>query len=701
MSLKKMQEKGQAIVEFAIVAIVLLLIFFVIIELGRVLWGWLTVQSAARSGSRYAITGQFEPNCQDAGLPCDDPRVVSIRNEILDRLTGLSLNTDEDVSYEDDNALFIEVYGVDEFGVLREDFAGIPGQPVVVRVVYNVPIITPILNTIVESVPVMGQVVANNELFGQTGATNQGQSIAPNIPPIPTAGPTPTFTPSPTPSNTPNPTAGPSPTASNTPTLTSSPTPVRCSVNIEETLVEQDGDIDVSADIGDFITVTDLTTGLVLAQNIEVVNAVSNYACEGFVQITLNQQLQGDHVILVESSNTTFDVSTVQSLTPTPTLIPTNTPQPTNTPTATATGVPPTETPAQPFIFLDRDCAFGPTAQFTLRGFNWTPNGSVFLSWDGGNLSTPVVDDAGSFVIQLSVTGVTSGTYTFTAQNTTATATVTFDAPCTNITPTPTVIPPTETPIPSDLVIGDPILVSTPPIIGYQPVTFRMVITNTGEVDVKNQFFVDLFFDVEEGDLTRDDEGDILQINLDGSSGYRAISSLPGGETRVITITAPIGFEGISTDDRTVHNMVDSVLQVSESKEDNNVAGPVGVQVTPGNTPTPTPTIDGAGQIGGVVRTLYTSWVPQGRARVYLIYHDDVNNLEQVVGLPAQTALRDGSYNFFGVPPITAPNYYEIVACFDVDAETRVGRKLLSPGVSNNLITNAYMLPDASGCPYN
>ncbi|MFN2222124.1 MAG: TadE/TadG family type IV pilus assembly protein, partial [Candidatus Promineifilaceae bacterium] len=52
--------KGQALVEFALVITLLLLIIFVIIEAGRLFQAWVTVQNAARSAGRYAITGQYE-----------------------------------------------------------------------------------------------------------------------------------------------------------------------------------------------------------------------------------------------------------------------------------------------------------------------------------------------------------------------------------------------------------------------------------------------------------------------------------------------------------------------------------------------------------------------------------------------------------------------------------------------------------------
>jgi Flp pilus assembly protein TadG len=48
----KLRERGDAIVEFALVAPILLLILFGILEVGRVVDAWIVVQNAAREGAR-------------------------------------------------------------------------------------------------------------------------------------------------------------------------------------------------------------------------------------------------------------------------------------------------------------------------------------------------------------------------------------------------------------------------------------------------------------------------------------------------------------------------------------------------------------------------------------------------------------------------------------------------------------------------
>ena len=71
-------DAGQAVVEFALSLAVLLLLIFGVVEGGRVLHGWITLQNAAREGGRYAITGQYEESCLSDVPACPDARIWSI-----------------------------------------------------------------------------------------------------------------------------------------------------------------------------------------------------------------------------------------------------------------------------------------------------------------------------------------------------------------------------------------------------------------------------------------------------------------------------------------------------------------------------------------------------------------------------------------------------------------------------------------------
>jgi hypothetical protein len=54
------RRRGQALAEFALTLPILLLLLFGIIEFARIFQAWVTLQNAARTAARYAITGQVE-----------------------------------------------------------------------------------------------------------------------------------------------------------------------------------------------------------------------------------------------------------------------------------------------------------------------------------------------------------------------------------------------------------------------------------------------------------------------------------------------------------------------------------------------------------------------------------------------------------------------------------------------------------------
>ncbi|MCP4424270.1 MAG: hypothetical protein GY803_07265, partial [Chloroflexi bacterium] len=132
----------------------------------------------------------------------------------------------------------------------------------------------------------------------------------------------------------------------------------------------------------------------------------------------------------------------------------------------------------------------------------------------------------------------------------------------------------TINPLPADLVIGPLELVTPLPIRPYEPVQFRTTISNTGDIDVSDQFFVNIYFDPSE--VYSD------SIPMQYSDGYVAIASLAGGDSRVVTVTSATGFANEPANHQ-VYAMVDSGEQISEADETNNIAGPLVVNVTPYN----------------------------------------------------------------------------------------------------------------------
>lgn len=687
---------AQAMVEFALIVTVLLMLIFILIESARILWAWNTVQNSAREGIRYAITGQTEglpcpvdtlskftetaPGRDVCGLP-DSNRVASIIERSHTALSGLPLD-ETTTTYEDDNYYNIEVYGVNESSVLQYDFGGLPNETVVVRVTYRVPIITPLISPFLPSIPVVGQVALNNESFGQLTSTGGGTGLPPGIPPIPTAGVTPSPTPSPTSTNTP--TAGPSPTATATGTSTSTAVPVVCPVAFEAAPIAGQTSVLVTGEPGATVTIIDIDTGEVLGTT--VLLARSGHLCGGFADFivplhpSLNKPLVAGHFILVEDEFGNQDIREVLLRPPTATPTQTNTAVPTATASSTPS-VTPTHTPGVPYIIVNPKCGSGPNVQFSVSGFNW-PDEDISLFWNDSQFQMTVdnTQHNGAFSRLLTINSVLNGTYNVRAISNSVNTTAQFKVPCDTFVPTPVTATPTSTPRPIDLVmISAPRLVSVPPIRSFEPVEFSVVITNTGDVDVNQQFFVDIYLDPSNVYTTH--------IPLSDSSGYSAVSALAGGDSRVITITAPVGFAN-QPDPHVVYGMVDSagppgVGQIFEPNEQNNVSQPASVAgVIPANTPTPTPTRDplGVDVIAGIVQSRIIQWVPQYRAQVLL-----VNSRGIVMGI-TDTDI-NGYYQFNDVLPDT----YSVYSCIDIDGLSYVGVR--TGIVPPNPVANIYMLP--------
>lgn len=656
--------QGQALLEFALIITVLLMMMFLIIESARILWAWNTVQNAAREGARYAITGQFNDPCNSTDLPkfaalCDGTdtetmRVASIVNVAHEGLSGLPLNETSGI-FEDDNYYQIEVWGVNDQGQIQADFGGLPNTPVVVRAFYRVPIITPLLQPIVPSVPVFGQVTMNNESFGQLGNANQGQGVPPELPPIPTAGvtPSPTFTPT----NTPSPTPGPTSTDTLTPTYTPSVTPSYCGLQFEGSPVAGNNYVYVTGEIGRLVTIIDVNTGLTLGQGTLLDR--NDHACPGFLSIPLTGTLVDGHLLLAESNNTSdkFAQAWVLPGTPTPTVSPTRTTAPTQAPTSTPTQTL-TPTPSGPYIALQPNCGSAPNVQFTVQGFNWPQNTTISLYWNSTQLQSTInTGTQTSFSQTWQKFGLDSSRvveYEVVAVSATRTARAIFKTPCDNVTVTPVTFTPTPSPAPADLlIVGPPQLISTPPIVAYQPVDFSVVISNTGDIPVESQFFVDVFLDPDPTTVLTD------SIPINQSGGYQGVGSLAGRESRVITISVPLGFRNEPVN-HLVYGMVDSLEQINESNETNNISAQLLYnQVTPAPTPTPTAPSTGADLvIGTVYRNTTRGLAPLLRADVTIIDSGSGNVIGRTISDPIT-----GVYRFTSLPLGT----YTVMACGSIN----------------------------------
>jgi hypothetical protein len=87
-----LKEKGAAVVEFALVAVIFFTVLFSIIEFGYLYWVTLTMQHAVREGARYAVV--TDPSYFPGPTPLDpstqaQKRCKAVKASIKDNAMGL------------------------------------------------------------------------------------------------------------------------------------------------------------------------------------------------------------------------------------------------------------------------------------------------------------------------------------------------------------------------------------------------------------------------------------------------------------------------------------------------------------------------------------------------------------------------------------------------------------------------------------
>jgi hypothetical protein len=189
--------KGQGLVEFALILPLLLLLLLGIIEGGRIIWAYVTVQNAAREAARYAVTGRpFACGTDPAGSPsptayCDDAtrgdpwatqvytttRVKAIKDVARTVGKNLSVSTwaDTDLNVYNAHKNTAGAFGIAVIGQSAVytkglgNFGGEPGWNVRVETYYNVEMIDPIYDVVMG-----GQII---HLAGRVELQNEGIDV--------------------------------------------------------------------------------------------------------------------------------------------------------------------------------------------------------------------------------------------------------------------------------------------------------------------------------------------------------------------------------------------------------------------------------------------------------------------------------------------------------------------------------------------
>ena len=227
---RKMREKAQGMVEFALVIPLLLMLMYGVIEFGRVILVFSSVFTASREGARYGSVAGNYTDC--AGI-----RNAAIRTGTFAGVQSgqISINYDHGPgtsTYSSCNSSLDPDSG-DRIIVS----VNVPFQPFLLPYVglFNFNIQSTSRRTILGDIDVEGTQFVTYVTHTLTPTSTFTNTPTPTYTTTPTASPTPTDTPTetPTPTDTPTPTEGPTPTPTDTltpsPTNTYTPTPTETS----------------------------------------------------------------------------------------------------------------------------------------------------------------------------------------------------------------------------------------------------------------------------------------------------------------------------------------------------------------------------------------------------------------------------------------------------------------------------------------
>jgi hypothetical protein len=202
------RERGQTLVELALILPVLLLIVLVAIDFGRAFFGYVVLTNASRIGANFAASHPAAWGTPGNAADQADYEELILRDTDVANC-ALVGGTPPDPTFTDGS----------DTGTTKTDV----GDRVDVGLTCTFTPITPIVSAVIGSSLEMS---ANSDF-----AIRAGTVSGVPVPPPPTPGPTPVATPTPIAGATPTPTPLPGPTPTPTPVPTPSPTPIgNCAV---------------------------------------------------------------------------------------------------------------------------------------------------------------------------------------------------------------------------------------------------------------------------------------------------------------------------------------------------------------------------------------------------------------------------------------------------------------------------------------
>lgn len=195
--------RGQGLVEFALILPILLVTLFVIIEMARVLHAWMAIENGARTGVRYAVTGEYDPsNCNngftgDTCMFASDESEARVESIHLASWAGSSsiVRVGEYEAEADEPSFFkVIVCDPDLIQVPATTFSshicpgsedpGDPGDKVAVILEFNHPLILPGLSAIWPQLRLSARRDATVETFRVTTSSGNPPTVVAPPPPI-------------------------------------------------------------------------------------------------------------------------------------------------------------------------------------------------------------------------------------------------------------------------------------------------------------------------------------------------------------------------------------------------------------------------------------------------------------------------------------------------------------------------------------
>jgi Flp pilus assembly protein TadG len=132
----QVNEKGQAVVEFALTALVLFMLLFAVIDMGMMFYVNLTLQHAVRVGTRNAIIGEPGKNGKTSR--------EALRQKIIDASNGLCIDSNI-VSGPTVSILTPSATAFSNYTGRPVPDTGAPDQIIIVRMTYAWPVLTPVM----------------------------------------------------------------------------------------------------------------------------------------------------------------------------------------------------------------------------------------------------------------------------------------------------------------------------------------------------------------------------------------------------------------------------------------------------------------------------------------------------------------------------------------------------------------------------